>query len=71
MSRPIEATGSALPKKAGVVTVSAAVQVVAGVAAMPSPALDVALIAWRVRHLAALYGVHPGRRPFPEVIPRS
>lgn len=43
---------------------AAAVQMVAGVAAMPSPALDVALIAWRgvrlVRQVAALYGVRPG-----------
>lgn len=42
----------------------AAVQVVAGIAAMPSPALDVALVAWRgvrlVRQVAALYGVRPG-----------
>ncbi len=43
---------------------SAAVQVVAGIAAMPSPALDVAFVAWRgvrlVRQIAALYGVRPG-----------
>ena len=43
---------------------TAAVQVVAGIAAMPSPALDVALVAWRgvrlVRQIAALYGMRPG-----------
>ncbi len=42
----------------------AAVQMVAGIAAMPSPALDVALVAWRgvrlVRQVAQLYGVRPG-----------
>ncbi len=42
----------------------AALQVVAGVAAMPSPALDIALVAWRgvrlIRRVAALYGVRPG-----------
>ena len=43
---------------------TASVQVVAGIAAMPSPALDVALVAWRgvrlVRQVAALYGLRPG-----------
>ena len=43
---------------------AAAIQVVAGIAAMPSPALDVLLVAWRgvrlVRQVAALYGVRPG-----------
>lgn len=43
---------------------TAAVQMVAGIAAMPSPALDVALMTWRgvrlVRQVAALYGVRPG-----------
>jgi putative membrane protein len=43
---------------------TAAVQVVAGIAAMPSPALDVALVAWRgvrlVRQVAALSGMRPG-----------
>ena len=43
---------------------SAAVQVVAGIAAVPSPSLDVLLVAWRgirlVRQVAALYGVRPG-----------
>ncbi len=42
----------------------AALQVVAGIAAMPSPAFDVGLIGWRglrlVRQVAALYGVRPG-----------
>ncbi len=42
----------------------AAVQAIAGVAAMPSPALDVLFVAWRgvrlVRQVAALYGVRPG-----------
>jgi len=42
----------------------AAVQVVAGIAAIPSPALDVLFVAWRgvrlVRQVAALYGVRPG-----------
>ena len=42
----------------------AAVQVVAGIAAVPSPALDVLLVGWRgvrlVRLVAALYGVRPG-----------
>jgi putative membrane protein len=42
----------------------AAVQVVAGIAALPSPALDVVFMAWRgvrlVRQVAALYGVRPG-----------
>jgi len=43
---------------------AAAVQVVAGIAAMPSPAFDALLIGWRglrlVRQVAALYGVRPG-----------
>ena len=43
---------------------TASVQVVAGIAAMPSPALDIMLVAWRgvrlVRQVAALYGVRPG-----------
>ncbi len=43
---------------------TAAVQVVAGIAAVPSPALDVALVAWRgvrlVRQVATIYGVRPG-----------
>ncbi len=43
---------------------SAAVQVVAGIAAVPSPALDTLFVAWRglrlVRQIATLYGVRPG-----------
>lgn len=43
---------------------AAAVQVVAGIAAMPSPAFDTLLIGWRglrlIRQVAALYGVRPG-----------
>ncbi len=43
---------------------TAALQVVAGIAAMPGPALDVALVGWRgvrlVRQVASLYGVRPG-----------
>lgn len=43
---------------------NAAIQAVAGVAAIPSPALDVLFVAWRgvrlVREVAALYGVRPG-----------
>ncbi len=43
---------------------SAAVQVVAGIAAMPSPSLDVMLVAWRgvrlIRQIGSLYGVRPG-----------
>ena len=43
---------------------TAALQAVAGVAAIPSPALDVLFVAWRgvrlVRQVAALYGVRPG-----------
>ena len=42
----------------------AAVQAVAGIAAIPSPALDVLFVGWRgvrlVREVAALYGVRPG-----------
>ncbi len=43
---------------------AAAVQTAAGIAAMPSPALDILLVGWRgarlVRQVAALYGVRPG-----------
>ncbi len=43
---------------------NAAMQAVAGIAAIPSPALDVLFVAWRgvrlVREVAALYGVRPG-----------
>lgn len=53
-----------LRDQADVLGRTAAVQVVAGIAAMPSPALDVALVAWRgvrlVRQVAALYGLRPG-----------
>ncbi len=42
----------------------AAVQAIAGIAAIPSPALDVLFVAWRglrlMRQVAALYGVRPG-----------
>ncbi len=42
----------------------AAIQAVAGIAAIPSPALDALFIGWRglrlVRQVAALYGVRPG-----------
>ncbi len=54
----------ALRDAADVLGRTASVQVVAGIAAMPSPALDVALVAWRgvrlVRQIAALYGLRPG-----------
>lgn len=54
----------ALRARADALGRQAAVQMVAGIAAMPSPALDVALITWRsvrlVRQVAALYGVRPG-----------
>lgn len=56
--------GDALRARADALGRQAAVQMVAGIAAMPSPALDVLLIAWRgvrlVRQVAALYGVRPG-----------
>lgn len=56
--------GVALQRDAEALSRSAAVQVVAGIAAMPSPALDVLLVGWRgvrlVRQVAALYGVRPG-----------
>jgi putative membrane protein len=55
---------SALRARAGQLGVRAAVQVAAGVAAVPSPSLDALLVAWRgvrlVRQVAALYGVRPG-----------
>ena len=42
----------------------AAVQVVAGIAAVPSPALDALFVGWRavrlVRQVATLYGIRPG-----------
>ena len=56
--------GQALRAEADRLGRGAAVQMVAGIAAMPSPALDVALVAWRgvrlVRQVAQLYGVRPG-----------
>lgn len=56
--------GQRLREAADTLGRTAAVQVVAGIAAMPSPALDVAFVAWRgvrlVRQVAALYGVRPG-----------
>ena len=56
--------GRALRERAEALGRGAAVQVVAGIAAMPSPSLDVVLVAWRgvrlVRQVAALYGVRPG-----------
>ena len=56
--------GEALRSAADGLGRTAAVQVVAGIAAMPSPALDVALVAWRgtrlVRQVATLYGMRPG-----------
>lgn len=43
---------------------AAALQAIAGIAAIPSPALDVLFVAWRglrlMRQVAALYGVRPG-----------
>lgn len=56
--------GRALQRDAEALGRVAAVQVVAGIAAVPSPALDVVLVGWRgvrlVRQVAALYGVRPG-----------
>jgi putative membrane protein len=56
--------GHRLREAADLLGRSAAVQVVSGIAAMPSPALDVVFVAWRgvrlVRQVAALYGVRPG-----------
>ena len=56
--------GQALRAEADRLGRGAAVQMVAGIAAVPSPALDVALVAWRgvrlVRQVAQLYGVRPG-----------
>ena len=50
--------------KAEAIGRTAAVQMVAGVAATPAPALAVLLVAWRgvrlVRQVAALYGMRPG-----------
>ena len=56
--------GAALRAAAEAQGRAAAVQMVAGIAAMPSPAFDMLLIGWRgvrlVRQVAALYGVRPG-----------
>lgn len=56
--------GQALRAEADRLGRTAAVQVVAGIAAMPSPALDVALVTWRgvrlIRQVAQAYGVRPG-----------
>lgn len=56
--------GKRLREAADVLGRTASVQVVAGIAAMPSPALDVALVTWRgvrlVRQVSALYGMRPG-----------
>ena len=56
--------GERLREQADMLGRAAAVQVVAGIAAMPSPALDVGLVAWRgvrlVRQVAAVYGLRPG-----------
>lgn len=56
--------GRALRAEAERLGRGAALAVVAGIAAVPSPALDVALVAWRgvrlVRQVAQLYGVRPG-----------
>ena len=53
-----------LRARAGQLGARAAVQVAAGVAAVPSPSLDAVLVGWRgvrlVRQVAALYGVRPG-----------
>lgn len=55
---------AALRARAAGLGARAAVQVAAGVAAVPSPSLDALLVAWRgvrlVRQVAALYGVRPG-----------
>ncbi len=56
--------GKRLREAADALGRTASVQVVAGIAAMPSPALDVALVTWRgvrlVRQVSALYGMRPG-----------
>jgi len=56
--------GQALRGEADRMGRTAALQMVAGIAAMPSPSLDVLLVAWRgvrlVRQVAQLYGVRPG-----------
>lgn len=56
--------GRSLREAADAQSRQAALQMVAGIAAMPSPALDILLVGWRgvrlVRQVAALYGVRPG-----------
>jgi putative membrane protein len=56
--------GRAMRDAADAQSRAAAVQVVAGIAAVPSPALDTLFVAWRgvrlVRQVATLYGVRPG-----------
>lgn len=56
--------GQGLREAADAQSRAAAVQVVAGIAAVPSPALDTLFVAWRgvrlVRQVAAIYGVRPG-----------
>ena len=56
--------GRDLREAADALSRTAAVQVVAGIAAMPSPALDIVLVGWRgvrlIRQVAGLYGVRPG-----------
>jgi putative membrane protein len=56
--------GAALQARADALGRNAAVQVFAATAAMPSPALDALLVAWRgtrlVRQVAVLHGLRPG-----------
>lgn len=56
--------GRSLREAADAQSRAAAVQVVAGIAAVPSPALDTLFVAWRgvrlVRQVASIYGVRPG-----------
>jgi putative membrane protein len=56
--------GRALRDAADSIGRTAAVQTVAGIAAMPSPSLDILLVGWRgvrlVRQVATVYGVRPG-----------
>lgn len=54
----------ALREAADALSRGAAVQVVGGIAAVPSPSLDILFVAWRgvrlIREVAMLYGVRPG-----------
>jgi putative membrane protein len=56
--------GRTLREAADAQSRAAAVQVVAGIAAVPSPTLDTLFVAWRgirlVRQVAVIYGVRPG-----------